>query len=88
LGVLGIARPAVAASANGGPADRADTGDPATTLAGAKITDGKSDTVSVFDTLPNWHVKGKMNAALTDGSACSMNTNDCLMNLMRPLPGK
>jgi prepilin-type N-terminal cleavage/methylation domain-containing protein len=65
--------------------DWRDTGDPTTTLAGAPITDGKSDTVLVFDTLPNWHAKGRMNAALIDGSSSSMDTSACLGNVMKPL---
>ena len=42
--------------------DWRDTGDPATTLAGAQLTDVKSDTVIVYDSLPGWHATGKMNA--------------------------
>lgn len=65
--------------------DWRDTGDPATTLAGASITDAKGDTVLVYDSLPNWHAKQKMNAALIDGSVSLMDTTQCLSNVMTPL---
>jgi prepilin-type N-terminal cleavage/methylation domain-containing protein len=65
--------------------DWRDTGDPATTLAGAQLTDVKSDTVIVYDSLPGWHATGKMNAARGDGSALSMDATECLTNLMTPL---
>lgn len=65
--------------------DWRDTGDPASTLAGASLVIAKGDTVLVFDALPNWHVEGKMNAALVDGSTASMDIAECLTNVMSPL---
>jgi type II secretory pathway pseudopilin PulG len=65
--------------------DWRDTGDALTTLAGAAITDAKPESVLVYDSLPNWHEAGKMNAARVDGSASLMNTRDCLGDLMTPL---
>jgi prepilin-type N-terminal cleavage/methylation domain-containing protein len=65
--------------------DWRDTGDPASTLAGASILIAKGDTVLVFDALPNWHTEGKMNAALVDGSTASMDVLECLTNVMSPL---
>ena len=65
--------------------DWRDTGDPATTLAGALLSDVKSDTVVVFDSLPGWHATNKMNAARGDGSALSMDAAECLTNLVTPL---
>jgi type II secretory pathway pseudopilin PulG len=65
--------------------DWRDTGDPATTLAGALLSDAKSDTVIVYDSLPGWHAINKMNAARGDGSALSMDAAECLTNLMTPL---
>ena len=65
--------------------DWRDTGDPATTLAGASIAIAKSNTVLVFDALPNWHAEGKMNAALIDGSTALMDVTECLTNVMTPL---
>ena len=68
--------------------DWRDTGDASTTLAGANFAEAKPDTVIAYDALPNWHAKGKMNAARADGSATSMDTRDCLGNIMTPLRAK
>jgi type II secretory pathway pseudopilin PulG len=65
--------------------DWRDTGDALTTLAGAAITDARPETVLVYDSLPNWHAPGKMNAARVDGSTSLMITRDCLGDLMTPL---
>jgi type II secretory pathway pseudopilin PulG len=65
--------------------DWRDTGDPATTLAGAQLTDAKDDTVIAYDSLPGWHAGGKMNAARGDGSVLSMDAGECLKNVMTPL---
>jgi type II secretory pathway pseudopilin PulG len=67
--------------------DWRDTGDAQSTLAGAAITDAKPETVLVYDSLPNWHAPGKMNAARVDGSATTMNARDCLGDVMSPLRG-
>lgn len=66
--------------------DWRDTGDPATSLAGRSLSDASSDTVLTYDSLPDWHAVGKMNAARVDGSAASMNSQECLANLMAPIP--
>jgi len=73
------------AASIGSSYDWRDTGDPATTLVGCPLTDAHFDTVLVYDSLPNWHAKGKMNAARADGSAVQMDTQACLANLMTPL---
>jgi prepilin-type processing-associated H-X9-DG protein len=66
--------------------DWRDTGDPTTTFAGRFITDSKvPNPVLVYDCLPDWHRKGKMNAAFLDGSATAMDTQTCLTDLMTPL---
>jgi prepilin-type processing-associated H-X9-DG protein len=66
--------------------DWRDTGDPTTTLAGHFITDSKiPNPVLVYDCLPDWHAKGRMNVAFLDGSAASMDTQACLTDLMTPL---
>jgi prepilin-type processing-associated H-X9-DG protein len=68
--------------------DWRDTGDPATTFAGRFITDSKlPNPVLVYDCLPDWHAKGKMNAAFVDGSASPMETRVCLTDLMTPIRG-
>ena len=65
--------------------DWRDTGNPRTTLAGHAVTTAPPTAVLVFDSLPGWHAKRKMNAALADGSAQVMSDRDCLENLSRPL---
>jgi type II secretory pathway pseudopilin PulG len=65
--------------------DWRDTGDPTTTLAGGYLSDGRPDTVLVFDTLPNWHAEGRMNAAMVDGSTASMDATACITDLMTAL---
>jgi type II secretory pathway pseudopilin PulG len=75
------------AASLGSSYDWRDTGDALTTLAGAAITDARPETVLVYDSLPNWHAPGKMNAARLDGSATLMSTRDCLGDVMTPLRG-
>jgi type II secretory pathway pseudopilin PulG len=73
------------AASLGSSYDWRDTGDPATTLAGAQLGDAQGDTVIVYDSLPGWHAAGRMNAARGDGSTVSMDANECLTNLMAPI---
>jgi len=52
--------------------DWRDTADPVTTLAGQSIESViRSDAVLVFESLPGWHDKGTMNAAMLAPSASS-----------------
>ena len=68
--------------------DWRDTGLPETTLAGRLITDSKrGDCVLAFEALPGWHTPGRMNAALLDGSASSMEQAKCMEDLYRPIRG-
>lgn len=66
--------------------DWRDTGDPLTTLAGQPLSDAKArNCVLVFDSLPHWHAKGKMNVAMTDTSACAIDVSVGLGDLMDPV---
>ena len=63
--------------------DWRDTGDPDTTLAGQPISDAKArNCVLVFDSLPNWHARGKMNVGWTDTSASAVDVEVGLKDLM------
>ena len=66
--------------------DWRDTGDPSTTLAGRKITDvNRSDVVMVYEALPAWHAERRMNAAQVDGSARTMDQEECLGDITTPV---
>jgi prepilin-type N-terminal cleavage/methylation domain-containing protein len=74
------------AASVGSSYDWRDTGNPATTLAGQPISEiQSSNAVLVFDAMPNWHARGKMNAAKLDGSVVSMDDQECLSDLTRHL---
>ena len=64
--------------------DWRDTADPQTTLAGKDILGPhRASLVLVFESLPGWHVKGQINAAMMDGSARPMSNEQCLRDLDR-----
>jgi type II secretory pathway pseudopilin PulG len=66
--------------------DWRDTGKETTTLAGRRITDvRRPETVLVFDALPGWHAKHKINVARIDGSAVSLRDEECLHDLAMPI---
>ena len=66
--------------------DWRDTGRPETTLAGRLITDtNRSDPVLVFEALPGWHTKGRMNAVMLSGAGNSMDQEECMEDLQQPL---
>jgi len=66
--------------------DWRDTGEFETTLAGRRITEtNRSDCVLAFEALPGWHAAGRMNAALLDGSASSMEQAKCMEDLYKPI---
>jgi prepilin-type N-terminal cleavage/methylation domain-containing protein len=66
--------------------DWRDTPDPLTTAAGKPVVEvRRSDTVLAFDALPDWHGKGRINAALIDGSATTMEYPKCLQDLDTPI---
>ncbi|HYE17030.1 MAG TPA: type II secretion system protein [Tepidisphaeraceae bacterium] len=62
--------------------DWRDTGDPRTTAAGRTVGEiRRANVIFAFDALPDWHGRGKINAAMLDGSAATMNYQDCLRDL-------
>lgn len=62
--------------------DWRDTADPSTTLAGRLLSDcRRQNAVLAFESLPGWHGRNTMNAALFDGSAASMFPDACLSDL-------
>ncbi|HSI33961.1 MAG TPA: prepilin-type N-terminal cleavage/methylation domain-containing protein [Tepidisphaeraceae bacterium] len=66
--------------------DWRDTGDPRTTAAGRTLGEIRRPNVIVaFDALPDWHGRAKINAAMLDGSAATMNYQDCLRDLDTPI---
>jgi hypothetical protein len=66
--------------------DWRDTGLADTTLAGRLVDDStRNDCVLAFEALPAWHAKGRMNAALLNGSAVTMDQELCLADLQAPV---
>jgi hypothetical protein len=62
------------------------TGSPETTLAGRLVDDSnRHDCVLAFEALPGWHSKGRMNAALLNGSAVTMDQEVCLADIQAPI---
>src|SRR4051812_6494097 len=65
--------------------DWRDTPDPSTTLAGQPVTSpGRSSLILVFESLPGWHGRDRINAARLDGSALEMNYVECMRDLSTP----
>ena len=70
------------APATGSSYDWRDTGEEATTLANYPLRAcNRTDAVLVFDALPSWHQKNRMNAAFVDGSAQSLEQEHCIADL-------
>lgn len=66
--------------------DWRDTGIPSTTLAGCGLTSlQRPDAVLVYDALPDWHEKSRINAAIVDGSVRSMSQDECVTDLDTPI---
>ncbi len=66
--------------------DWRDTGDIKTTAAGKNLFEfRRPTTVFAFDALPDWHGTGLINAAIMDGSAATMNYQECLKDLDTPV---
>lgn len=67
--------------------DWRDTGDPSSTLAGQSISGAltRSNPVFVYETLPGWHSKKKVNVAYLDGTAATLDQSDWLRDLQTPI---
>jgi prepilin-type N-terminal cleavage/methylation domain-containing protein len=66
--------------------DWRDTGVTETTMAGQDISASRRSTlVMVFEALPGWHTKKKINAVFLDGSAGQIDYESCLRDLERPI---
>jgi hypothetical protein len=66
--------------------DWRDTGTPETTLSGRRLNDSlRGDCVLAFEALPAWHARGRMNAALLNGAALSMDQELCMGDLQAPI---
>lgn len=77
------------APATGSSYDWRDTGETFTSLAGRRLGEPLRDrAVFVFEALPSWHEKGRMNVAFTDGSARPMDAGECVSDLEWPIFGE
>jgi type II secretory pathway pseudopilin PulG len=66
--------------------DWRDTGVTETTMAGQDISASRRSTlVMVFEALPGWHTKKRINAVFLDGSASQIDYESCLRDLERPI---
>ena len=77
------------APATGSSYDWRDTGDSLTSLAGRSLGEPLRDhAVFVFEALPSWHEKDRMNVAFTDGAAESLESGACVGDLDWPIFGE
>lgn len=77
------------APATGSSYDWRDTGEVLTSLAGRSLAEPLRDhAVFVFEALPSWHEKDRMNVAFTDGSARSLDSGACVGDLDWPIFGE
>jgi type II secretory pathway pseudopilin PulG len=63
--------------------DWRDGGEPETSAAGRPLAACRADAVLAFDVFPRWHGARSMNAVRVDGSALSMDEQECLRDLLR-----
>ncbi len=61
--------------------DWRDTGNPAASLAGRPLGQIHGNPILAFDSFPGWHVHSQMNVARLDGSAQSMDQEECFRDL-------
>ena len=77
------------APATGSSYDWRDTGQALTSLAGRTLAEPLRDhAVFVFEGLPSWHEKDRMNVAYTDGSAETLESAICVDDLEWPIFGE
>jgi hypothetical protein len=69
--------------------DWRDTGAAETTLAGRRLAEAeRADLVLAFEALPGWHARGRINVVRLDGSAESMDQEECFADLAKPIAGR
>ncbi len=77
------------APATGSSYDWRDTGEALTSLAGRTLSEPLRDhAVFVFEALPSWHEKDRMNVAFTDGSVQTLDSGACVGDLEWPIFGE
>ena len=77
------------APATGSSYDWRDTGESLTSLAGRTLGEPlRERAVFVFEALPSWHEKDRMNVVLTDGSSQSLSAESCVNDLEWPIFGE
>jgi prepilin-type N-terminal cleavage/methylation domain-containing protein/prepilin-type processing-associated H-X9-DG protein len=77
------------APATGSSYDWRDTGEALTSLAGRSLSEPLRDhAVFVFEALPSWHEKDRMNVAFTDGSVQTLDSGACVGDLEWPIFGE
>ena len=85
-GVLVCPADSEVAPVSGSSYDWRDTTLPEATLAGKLITDSRRpDAVLTIESLPGWHHKGSINVGKLDGSCTTMDANEALADLMKPI---
>jgi hypothetical protein len=71
---------------SGSSYDWRDTGAEETTLAGVLMTEARRpDVVLTFEALPGWHTKRMMNVGLLDGSCRTMDGQEAVSDLLKPI---
>lgn len=74
------------APVTGSSYDWRDTTLPNCTMAGRSFTDyTRSEAVLVIESLPGWHKQGTINVGKVDGSCETMNANEALSDLLKPI---
>jgi type II secretory pathway pseudopilin PulG len=85
-GVLVCPADSEIAPVTGSSYDWRDTTLPEATLAGKLITDSRRpDAVLTIEALPGWHAQGNINVGRLDGSCMTMDANQAMADLMRPI---
>jgi type II secretory pathway pseudopilin PulG len=85
-GVLVCPADSEIAPVTGSSYDWRDTTLPEATLAGKLFTDSRRpDAVLSIEALPGWHHKGAINVGRIDGSCTTMDANEAMADLMKPI---
>ncbi|CAN5550029.1 hypothetical protein BH09PLA1_BH09PLA1_35820 [soil metagenome] len=68
--------------------DWRDTGISSTTLAGRSVAESmRTNAIILFEALPGWHARGKINVARIDNSVTSVDEEECFSDLNSSLTG-